>query len=56
MTLNRGQGFDPGPVHIGYVVQNVARVMAIVRIFGILNILYECFGFPFTTMPCSFVH
>ena len=37
MTLNRGQGFDPDPVHIGFVVQNVALVKSIVLIFGILN-------------------
>ena len=56
MALNRGQDFDPGPVHIGFVVQNVALVKALVRIFGILNILYERFRFPFTAMPCSFMH
>jgi hypothetical protein len=37
MTVNRWQGFDPGPVHMGFVVQNVELGQA----FNILNILYE---------------
>lgn len=50
MALNRGQGFDLGPVHVGYVVQNVELGQAFVRIVNILNILYKSFGLP--SLPC----
>jgi len=45
MTLNRGQGFDTGPVHIGFVVQNVTLFKATVLILGTLNYFVRMFRF-----------